>query len=89
MKEKINLFVQNLKHNKISVIKILVAICVSLGLAIILEKSFFARMYNFISIDAFTCGEHMNPEVVCKLIANNLGSSNYNIRLMDRGILNE
>lgn len=45
--------------------------------------------YNFVSIDAFTCGEHMKPEIVCKLIANNLGANNYNIRLMDRGTLNE
>lgn len=45
--------------------------------------------HNFISVDAFTCGENMKPQEVCKLIAKELGSNNYNIKIIDRGTFNE
>ena len=41
--------------------------------------------YNFLSVDAFTCGTNMNPEEVCIIIAKKLNSKNYNIRKFDRG----
>ncbi len=45
--------------------------------------------YNFVAIDAFTCGCHMNPNLVCKIIAQKFGSKNVEINEYKRGVVNE
>jgi S-adenosylmethionine decarboxylase len=45
--------------------------------------------YNFVAIDAFTCGSHMNPNSVCKIIAQKLGSNNIKLNEYKRGVSNE
>lgn len=45
--------------------------------------------YNFISIDAFTCGTHMNPTLVCNILANKLKSETTDIKEFKRGKLHE
>lgn len=43
--------------------------------------------YNFASIDAFTCGENMSPDEVCKLIGESLNSKHIKIKNVKRGEL--
>lgn len=41
--------------------------------------------YNFVSIDAFTCGNKMNPTLVCEIVAKKLKSNNVDIKEYKRG----
>jgi len=41
--------------------------------------------YNFVSIDAFTCGHKMDPTLVCNLIADKLKCNNRDIKEYKRG----
>ena len=41
--------------------------------------------YNFASVDAFTCGTKMDPELVCQVVARKLNSKNVDIKKFDRG----
>ena len=43
--------------------------------------------YHFASVDAFTCGNMMDPGVVCNIIAKKLNSNNVVIKNFDRGIV--
>ena len=45
--------------------------------------------YSFASVDAFTCGNKMNPKEACEIIARKLNSDNADIRLFDRGNISE
>ena len=41
--------------------------------------------YNFVSIDAFTCGDKMDPTLVCNIIADKLKSKRKLIKEYKRG----
>lgn len=41
--------------------------------------------YNFASIDAFTCGNNMDPTLVCNILADKLKSDKTNIKEYKRG----
>ena len=41
--------------------------------------------YNFVAIDAFTCGKTMQPEEVCKIIANKINAEIESMLTFDRG----
>ncbi len=43
--------------------------------------------YNFASIDAFTCGEKMHPDEVCRLIGEKLKSKKMRFKNVKRGEL--
>ncbi len=59
----------------------------------VLEESHFAihtwPEHNFASIDAFTCGDKMDPSLACQTVANKLGYTDLKIKTMDRGVFNE
>lgn len=45
--------------------------------------------YDFVAIDAFTCGKNMNPNEVCEKVATKFKGIITNIKKIDRGVLDD
>jgi len=61
------------------------------GVVIIAESHLFIHTwpeFGYAAIDIFTCGNSVHPEKAAQILIKQLGSKNYSILQMQRGILN-